>query len=186
MLAKYNENPKQNWRSKDAALYLVTSLVSRGSTQKHGVTQTTQLVSIPQFFQDQILPELKRTNGKKILFFFCFYLLFFPVDELPVLKADAIKYLLTFRSVLPSEMVVGSVPLLIQHLPSESAVIHTYAACTIEKVLIMRDSNNQSVLSGAALEPLTNQLLVNLFAILDKPVSEENEYVMKSKKNFFL
>ncbi|KAJ8926069.1 hypothetical protein NQ315_009924 [Exocentrus adspersus] len=30
MLAKYAEDPKSNWRSKDAALYLVTSLVSRG------------------------------------------------------------------------------------------------------------------------------------------------------------
>ncbi|XP_044263819.1 exportin-2 [Tribolium madens] len=169
MLSKYNENPKTNWRSKDAALYLVTSLVSRGATQKHGVTQTSQLVSIPQFCQDQILPELKRTD----------------VDELPVLKADAIKYLLTFRSVLPSDMVVGAIPLLIQHLTSESAVIHTYAACTIEKILIMKDSNNQNVLNGATLEPLTSQLLVNLFAILDKPVSEENEYVMKTVMRSF-
>ncbi|EFA07339.1 exportin-2 [Tribolium castaneum] len=169
MLSKYNENPKDNWRSKDAALYLVTSLVSRGATQKHGVTQTSQLVSIPQFCQDQILPELKRTD----------------VDELPVLKADAIKYLLTFRSVLPSEMVVATIPLLIQHLTSESAVIHTYAACTIEKILIMKDGNNQNILNGASLEPLASQLLVNLFAILDKPVSEENEYVMKTVMRTF-
>ncbi|RZC37968.1 exportin-2 [Asbolus verrucosus] len=164
MLSKYSENPQQNWRSKDAAVYLVTSLASRGATQKHGVTQTSQLVSIPQFFQDQIMPELKRAN----------------VDELPVLKADAVKYLLTFRSVLPSEMVVGTIPLLIQHMTSESAVIHTYAACTVEKILIMKDNNNQNILTGAQLEPLANQLLSNLFAILEKPVSEENEYVMKT------
>lgn len=63
MLTKYSENPVQNWRSKDAALYLVTSLVSRGATQKHGVTQTSQLVSIPQFCQQHILPELEKPNG---------------------------------------------------------------------------------------------------------------------------
>jgi exportin-2 (importin alpha re-exporter) len=63
MLSKYSENPVQNWRSKDAAVYLVTSLISRGATQKHGVTQTSQLVSIPQFCQDHIFPELKRSNG---------------------------------------------------------------------------------------------------------------------------
>ncbi|XP_063905831.1 exportin-2 [Zophobas morio] len=164
MLSKYNENPKTNWRSKDAAMYLVTSLVSRGATQKHGVTQTSQLVSIPQFFQEHVLPELKRTN----------------VDELPVLKADAIKYLLTFRSVLPSELVIGTIPLLVQHLTSESAVIHTYAACTIEKVLIMKNNTNQNILTGTTLQPLSEQLLGNLFALLDKPVSEENEYVMKT------
>lgn len=34
-------------------------------------------------------------------------------------------------------------------------------------------------LPRAQLEPLANQLLTNMFAILEKPVSEENEYVMK-------
>lgn len=63
MLSKYAENPNNHWRSKDAALYLVTSLVSRGSTQKHGVTQTSQLVNITQFCQQHILPELERPNG---------------------------------------------------------------------------------------------------------------------------
>lgn len=63
MLNKYAENPAQNWHSKDAALYLVTSLVSRGSTQKHGVTQTSQLVSLPQFCEQNVLPELARPNS---------------------------------------------------------------------------------------------------------------------------
>lgn len=68
MLAKYVENPMQNWRSKDATLYLVTSLASRGQTQKHGVTQTSQLVSIPQFFTEHIQPELERPDGMKYIF----------------------------------------------------------------------------------------------------------------------
>lgn len=33
--------------------------------------------------------------------------------------------------------------------------------------------------TNVQLEPLAAQLLSNLFAILEKPVSEENEYVMK-------
>lgn len=67
MLARYGENPKQNWRSKDATIYLVTSLASRGATQKHGVTHTTQLVPLLQFCQEQILPELNRPNSIKFL-----------------------------------------------------------------------------------------------------------------------
>lgn len=63
MLGKYSDNPAQNWRSKDATLYLVTSLASRGQTQKHGVTQTSQLVSIPQFCSQHVVPELERANG---------------------------------------------------------------------------------------------------------------------------
>lgn len=64
MLAKYAEQPAVHWRNKDAAMYLVTSLVSRGSTQKHGVTQTSQLVSVPQFCQQQVLNELERADGE--------------------------------------------------------------------------------------------------------------------------
>lgn len=64
MLAKYAESPAQHWRSKDAAMYMVTSLVSRGSTEKHGVTKTSQLVSVPQFCQQQVLPELDKPDGK--------------------------------------------------------------------------------------------------------------------------
>ncbi|XP_018563409.1 exportin-2 [Anoplophora glabripennis] len=169
MLGKYTEDPKNHWRSKDAALYLVTSLVSRGSTQKHGVTQTSQLVDITQFCRQQILPEMERPD----------------VNELPVLKADAIKYVMTFRTVLPSELVVATMPQLIRHLSSESAVVHTYAACALEKILIMKDSNNQLIVSGAQLQPIAGDLLSNLFAVLERPVSEENEYVMKAMMRTF-
>ncbi|KAJ8946441.1 hypothetical protein NQ318_014429, partial [Aromia moschata] len=169
MLGKYSENPKQHWRSKDAALYLVTSLVSRGATQKHGVTQTSQLVNITQFCQQQILPELERPD----------------VNELPVLKADAIKYVMTFRTVLPNELVVATLPQLMRHMTSESAVVHTYAACAFEKILIMKDNNNQSIVSGTQLQPLAGDLLTNLFALLERPVSEENEYVMKAMMRIF-
>ncbi|XP_076259837.1 chromosome segregation 1 [Rhynchophorus ferrugineus] len=164
MLSKYMENSKSNWRSKDTALYLVISLVSRGSTQKHGVTQTSQLVNIGQFCQQQILPELERPD----------------VNELPVLKADAIKYIMTFRSVLPSDVVVSTLPHLIRHLQSESAVVHTYAACAIEKILIMKDNNNHAIVSGAHIQPFASDLLSKLLEVLDRPVSEENEYVMKA------
>lgn len=66
MLAKYAELPSVHWRSKDAAMYLVTSLVSRGATQKHGVTQTSQLVSVPQFCQQHVIPELEKPDGKQM------------------------------------------------------------------------------------------------------------------------
>ncbi|KAL1513102.1 hypothetical protein ABEB36_002566 [Hypothenemus hampei] len=164
MLSKYQENSKLNWRHKDAALYLVTSLVSRGATQKHGVTQTSQLVDISQFCQQQVLPELER----------------FDVNELPVLKADAIKYIMSFRSVLPSDLVISTFPQLMRHLSSESAVVHTYAACCIEKILIMRDSNQKLLISPVQLRPFANDLITHLFGVLDRPVSEENEYVMKT------
>lgn len=40
MLAEYAKNPGQNWKHKDAAIYLVTSLASKGQTQKVGTTES--------------------------------------------------------------------------------------------------------------------------------------------------
>ena len=64
MLQSYKENPQQNWRSKDTALYLVTSLASKGQTQRHGITQISQLVDLTSFSTEQILPELQKDDGK--------------------------------------------------------------------------------------------------------------------------
>lgn len=64
LLAKYKENPGANWRAKDTAIYLVTSLASRGGTQKHGITQASELVPLPQFCAQHIVPELERSNSE--------------------------------------------------------------------------------------------------------------------------
>ncbi|XP_076289313.1 chromosome segregation 1 [Lasioglossum baleicum] len=164
MLQNYAAKPTENWRSKDAAIYLVTSSASKGQTQKHGVTQSSELVSLPQFAMQHIEPELLKPN----------------VNEFPVLKADAIKFIMTFRSILPREMIVGSLPQLVRHLSATNIVVHTYAACTIEKILALRGPDNLPVVKGNDLMNLAADLLKNLFACLDMPGSEENEYVMKA------
>lgn len=84
MLQQYSQNPKENWKSKDAAIYIVTSLAAKKSTAKHGTTETNQLVNLVDFFRSQIAPDLASPN----------------IDEHPVLKADAIKYMITFRNVV--------------------------------------------------------------------------------------
>ena len=53
---------------------------------------------------------------------------------------------MTFRSILPREQVVGSLPQLIRHLSATSPVVHSYAACAIEKILALRGPNNVPLL----------------------------------------
>lgn len=127
LLGKYAEAPINNWKAKDTAIFMVTSMAIRGSTAKHGVTQSSQLVPLPQFCQQHILPELERTN----------------VNELPVLKADALKFIMTFRSLLGPETVISSLPQIIRHLQAENTVVHSYAACAIDKILVMRGQDGQ-------------------------------------------
>lgn len=63
MLEQYAAN-QQNWRSKDAALFLVTTLASRGSTQRHGTTKISELVNLEEFTTLHVLPELANPNSE--------------------------------------------------------------------------------------------------------------------------
>ncbi|PNF40478.1 Exportin-2 [Cryptotermes secundus] len=169
MLQKYEEAPVQNWRDKDTVLYLVTSLASKGQTQRHGTTQTNQLVDLTSFTTEHVLPELQKDAS----------------DTQPVLIADSIKYVMIFRTVLPREMVVGSIPQLVRHLIAYSQVVHTYAACAIEKILVMKTSDGSPVVKRDELVPVAPDLMNNLFKAMTLPGSHENEYIMKAVMRSF-
>lgn len=170
MLQKYNENPKQNWKSKDAALYLVTSLATRAKTAKHGITQTNQLVNLGDFCTSHIIPELQNAGN---------------TAEFPILKSDCVKYILTFRSQLPPAMVKAAFPYLVHFLKFPAVVLHTYSAAAIDKALIMKDANGSALLKQTDLAAVTEDLLKNLFGAFDFPGSSENEYVMKAVMRSF-
>ena len=91
MLQQYAQNPAQNWKAKDCALYLVMALTVKGKTAAQGATTTNEFVNIPDFFNQHIMPELQSANA----------------DERPVLKADALKFLTTFRSQVPKAQCVA-------------------------------------------------------------------------------
>ncbi len=82
MLQEYRVNPIGNWKSKDCAIYLAAALTVHGKTMEKGATVTNEFVDIPQFFRSDIQPELAHGS----------------VNELPIVKADALKFVSTFRS----------------------------------------------------------------------------------------
>ncbi|XP_063967955.1 exportin-2-like [Lytechinus pictus] len=164
MLEGYRSNPEKNWKQKDAATYLVTSIASKSKTERHGTVQVSELVNIQTFYTDNILPDLGAAE----------------VDKLPVLKADALKYVMTFRNILPPETLIGSLPFLVQLLKAESQVVHTYAANTLDKLLLVRKEGNERMVKSEHLKPLMEVLLTNLFNALSMQGSEENEYIMKA------
>ncbi|KAE8576401.1 hypothetical protein XENTR_v10004166 [Xenopus tropicalis] len=164
MLQEYAKSPSVNWKHKDAAIYLVTSLASKAQTQKHGITQANELVNITEFFVNHILPDLKSAN----------------INEYPVLKADGIKYIMFFRSQLPKEQLLVTIPLLIAHLQAESVVVHTYAAHALERFFTMKGATSPTLIVAAEMMPYVELLLANLFKALSLPGSSENEYIMKA------
>ena len=80
-------NPASNWKAKDAAIYLVIALTLKGSTSRLGATQTNSLVNLADFCQSHVLPELQAATPPH-----------------PILVADAVKFVTTFRVQLPREV----------------------------------------------------------------------------------
>ena len=52
---------KDNWKAKDAAMYLVTALAVKGKTAATGATSTNQLFDLTDFFQSQVRASLPKS-----------------------------------------------------------------------------------------------------------------------------
>ncbi|KAI1289580.1 Exportin-2 [Halotydeus destructor] len=166
MLAQFETNPAEHWRSKDAAIYLVTSMAVKGATSRHGTSTTSELVNVIEFYLKFIITDLQRPD----------------LEKFPVLRADALKYIVTFRNQLQLDShILPTFPLIIEHLNASSNVVHTYAAHTVERLFTMRDQVQKvPVINLSHIQPVAGSLLQGLFAVLTKPGSTENEYVMKA------
>ncbi|CAM6025473.1 unnamed protein product [Sphagnum balticum] len=159
MIQEYAANPAQNWKAKDCALYLIVTLAPRQASL--GATGT-DLVNIEQFFDSQIVPELRVQD----------------VNSNAILKADALKFFTTFRSQIRKQLTLELMPQLIGFLVAESNVVHSYAALCIEKLLALKDGK-QLRYTAADLTPFLQPLLTNLFSALKLPESQENSYIMR-------
>ncbi|CAH8862787.1 unnamed protein product [Trichobilharzia szidati] len=166
LLNEYANTPSGGaWTSKDAALLLVTSVASRGKTEKHGVTISTGLVNLTTFFENHVLPELQNPD----------------VNYLPVIKADCLRYAIAFRSLLPPMALVSLLNMTPNLVMAAATVVQSYVAAVIDKLLAMRRPDSPSeplILKEQVADP---QLLIDrLLAILNNPECCESVYVMRA------
>ncbi|GLJ21568.1 hypothetical protein SUGI_0400040 [Cryptomeria japonica] len=159
MQAKYAAKPAENWKEKNCAIYLVVSLSTK---QAAGTSVSTDLVNFEQFVMSMIMPELQSED----------------VNSQALLKADALKFITTFRYQIPKATALSLIPHLMRFLLSESNVVHSYAANCIEKMLIIKEGN-QLRYTSADINQFVQPLMTNLFNALKLPESQENAYVMK-------
>lgn len=67
------------------------------------------------------------------------------VNRLAILKADSLKYVVTFRNQLTAQQlieVVGATPKL---LSSAHAILHHYVAYALERIMLVRDKATNQV-----------------------------------------
>lgn len=161
LLKQYQSNPQQEWVRKDAAMYIVMALAVKGSTRAKGATIVNPMIQIGQFFSTQIIPELKGDPSQN-----------------PVLKADCLKFITSFRTQLPASAGATLIPIMARYLKHPQFVVHTYAAIGIERLLSVKD-NNVHRLPRDQLKPFVAPLLDGFFSVFRQPDSDENEYAMR-------
>lgn len=167
-LAAFDKDPSGQWRLKDAAIYLLTSIAAQGATTQHGVTSTNTLVDVVQFFSQHVLQDLQPDNA--------------TARARPILQVDAVKYLYTFRNQLTKEQLLSVLPLLVHHLSSGNYVTCTYAAITIERVLFLKQDSHFLFSASDVQEPAEGILRAVFEAIErgDTPAQvAENDHLMK-------
>lgn len=60
------------------------------------------------------------------------------INALPVLKADALKFVTNFRAHIPKQQCLALFPNLVALLGADANVVHSYAAIAIERLLAMK------------------------------------------------
>lgn len=166
-MAKFQENPKVNWKAKDTAIYLYSSLAARGTaTTSHGVTSVYDFANVISFFQEHLAQDLLPAT-----------------DVVPVLRIDAIKFLYTYRSLIGSDQWQQILPLLVNHLQSSDYIVYSYASITLERVMALSDQAKKPVIGKSNIELIAADLMQHLFSLIKKDESpaklQENEFLMR-------
>ena len=171
MLEQYNANPSDNWKQKDVCTFMVTALAVSSQSATKGALEVNALVPIMSFYESAILPDLQNCGNAH-----------------PVLLADALKFTTIFRHQLPAGAFSTLFELITKVLGSPCYVVNTYAAMTIERLLVMRNPD-LSLKCGDSFKPFVPDMLKSLFTIINTKQKTgasgslhnltENEYVMK-------
>ncbi len=170
LLGQYKANPKGDWRCKDVAVFLLTAVAVSTFRLATGASTVNPMVPLIPFYQEQVLPDLLAPPG--------------AVHK--VLQADALKFVITFRSQIPASEYQRLLPAIVAMLKSPIWVVHTYAANALENLLTVKDVSPApggamtQRISKDNLEPVLKELLGALFGVLQNTGQKPNAYVMKA------
>ncbi|KAJ3146665.1 importin-alpha export receptor [Geranomyces variabilis] len=169
-LQTYEKNQGANWKAKDTALYLITSLSARSTTLQAGVTKVNEFIEVLPVFTQHVLPELQSAAEG---------------SAHPIIKVDAIKFLMVFRSQLTKEQLNTVFPFLLNHLASSNYVVYTYSAVCIERILATKMANGAMQFHETDIAAVAHPILNHLFNLIEKNSTSpaklaENDYLMKA------
>lgn len=89
-LNEYAQDPVRNFTKKDVVYFLVSAMAARGTTTRYGSVTTSQLIDVSNFYTQYVREDLIEGGP----------------DDRPLLRGDALKYLVLFRSKLAPEQII--------------------------------------------------------------------------------
>ena len=166
-LADYRKNPEENWKSKDTAVYLYSSVAATGAvTADIGVRTVNPLVNVVEFFDKNIVDDLS-SDAK--------------VESL--ISIDAVKYLYMFRSQLTKQQWRRALPTLMQNVSSSNYAVCTYSTIAIERILALSTNSPDPVFSPEDVNQIAKDLLSYLLQLILQDLApqkiQENEFLMR-------
>jgi exportin-2 (importin alpha re-exporter) len=166
------------WQARDSAIVLVTAMglkvtssMAMGGYAGAAATELTDYVDLATFYSAHIQPEIStpaEQSGSD--------------TERFLVKADALRFVATFRHHLPVEALAQLIPHVGQFLSADNVVLHTYAAHAIERILSLPpvDSRTgQYRLTEELVAPYAPQLLEVLCGSRIGSDTRANEYTAK-------
>jgi len=157
-------------RFKDACIYICIAMAVRGQTQKEGVVEVNPNVQIIDFFTNLVVPALTAQ----------------PLAQNSLLRASGLKFVTVFRNQIPREQMGNLLQAVCGHITSESAVVHTYSAICVEKLITVKERNPQGQVAGprydaATMKPLLIGMAQPILQIIAAAKGiPQNEYLMRS------
>jgi exportin-2 (importin alpha re-exporter) len=155
---------------KEAAISIMIAIGITSSSEVTGTVTVSPHIDSMSFFQQAIMPELQPVTG--------------GAAPSPILVAAALKFIVSFRQTLGSMNLPAVLGLITPHLSNPHYVVHTYAAFAITRMLDTKVPNAaggaaQPLINSASFAPFFGATVQGLVAVLQSPVSKENEYAMR-------
>ncbi|KAF8375434.1 xpo-2 [Pristionchus pacificus] len=152
----------QFWRKRDVVYCLVRAMASKTETSRQGATSTSQLINIVDYYSSNVRGDLCAAD----------------VNSFPILKADALKFVVLFRNQLPPEAHQEALVAIENLFTSQHTIVHKYAAYAVERLLLVR-VNNTPIFTAASVNVAS--LLARLIAAFDAdPKAQNSAYLIKA------
>ena len=159
VLSAFITSNQTYWKQMDALILLLSGVFPLLYTPRNGASSVaTTPEHIVELYNNLVSPQL--TN-----------------PSFPILKTSCLKFVYVYRNQFPKEMLLDIMGKVITFLDSNNVLLSSYAASTLERLLMIKE-NNTLLFTKEFIASSLKQLLQNIANALNK--HPRNTYIMNA------